>query len=249
MKPNQVILQSFVAGLVFLGRRIAPPSLIRSVVTSITIIMFAITKALMSQQISHTKKTSKLKQIKQLVWIICLAGTIFAVNILQLNVIVWGFICYGKEYNRSPPSTHKFSLLLSITGLTLFFFICIFMYKNCFKQHFQTKVRCIILSINHIINCISHLIHLNVFIFGQDTGNVGMAGFHIIMIILNLSLVFVFAKASFSVSKLNDIWSLEKMASKELCLIPNLLFTIVFLSFFLFVLGFVLQSFGDPYYA
>ena len=63
-------------------------------------------------------------------------------------------------------------------------------------------------------------------------------------------IVIVFAKAAFSVSKLNDIWSLEKMTSKELCCIPNLLFSIVFLSFIPFTFFIVVNSFvGDPVYA
>ena len=250
MKPTQAVLQMFVLQVVFFGRRIPSPAIYRSLATSITMIMFALTKALMSQQISHTKKTSKLKLAKQLVWIISLAGTIFTANTIQLNMLVWGFLCYGKEYNRMPLSMQKFNLLGSIISLTLVVFMCSFMYKNCFKQHSQTKVRFIVLSINHIINCIYNLIALIGFVFGQDTGNIGVAGPVIFVFILNSSLVLVFAKAAFSASKLNDVWSLEKMTSKELCCIPNLLFSIVFLTFCLFFLGFVLQSFvGDPYYA
>ena len=203
----------------------------------------------MSQQISHTKKISKLKQVKQLVWIICLAGTIFTANIFNLNNFIWRCVCHGKEYNRSSPSAQKSQLIQVIAYATLMIIMCIFIWKNCFKQHLQTKVRFIILSINHIINCIVICLILIVSIFGEDTGNIGSAGPLITMILPNLSLVLVFAKAAFSVAKLNDIWSLEKMTSKELCCIPNLLFTIVILSFFLLVLGTVLQSVSDPYYA
>ena len=203
----------------------------------------------MSQQISHTRKTSKLKQIKQLLWIICLAGTVFTANTYALINFVWRCVCYGKEYNRSSPSAQKSQLIQVIAYATLMIIMCIFIWKNCFKQHLQTKVRFIILSINHIINCIVICLILIVSIFGEDTGNIGSAGPLITMILPNLSLVLVFAKAAFSVAKLNDIWSLEKMTSKELCCIPNLLFTIVILSFFLLVLGTVLQSVSDPYYA
>ena len=250
MKPTQVVLQFFIIIVVFMARRIPSQAIYRSLATSITMIMFAITKALMSQQISHTKKTSKLKLAKQLVWIISLAGTIFTANTINLSMLVWGILCYGKEYNRIPLSMHKIHLLGSIISLTLIVFMCSFMYKNCFKQHSQTKVRFIVLSINHIINCIYDLLALIFTVFGQDIGNIGVAGPNISFIILNSSLVLVFAKAAFSASKLNDVWSLEKMTSKELCCIPNLLFSIVFLTFFLFILGCVLQSFlGDPYYA
>ena len=249
MKPTQGILQFFVLQVVFMSRRIPSPSLYRSLMTSIVMIMFAITKALMSKQISHTKKISKLKQVKQLVWIICLAGTIFTANIFNLNNFIWSCVCYGKEYNRSSPSAQKLQLIRTITYATLMIIMCIFIWKNCFKQHLQTKVRFISLSINHIINCMVVCLTLIFSIFGQDTGNIGSAGPLITMILPNLSLVLVFTKAAFSVAKLNDIWSLEKMTSKELCCIPNLLFTIVFLLHFLLVLGAVFWSFvGDPYY-
>ena len=249
MKPTQGILQFFVIQVVFMARRIPSPSLYRSLMTSIIMIMFAITKALMSQQISHTKKISKLKQVKQLVWIICLAGTIFTANIFNLNNFIWRCVCHGKEYNRSSPSAQKSQLIQVISYATLMISMSIFIWKNCFKKDSQTKVRFISLSIYHIINCIIDCMVLIISIFGQDTGNIGTAGISIVMIMLNSSLVLVFAKAAFSVSKLNDIWSLEKMTSRELCCIPNLLFTIVILSFFLLVLGTVLQSVSDPYYA
>ena len=153
MKPTQGILQFFVIQVVFMARRIPSPSLYRSLMTSIIMIMFAITKALMSQQISHTKKISKLKQFKQLLWIICLAGTIFTANIFNLNNFIWSCVCYGKEYNRSSPSAQKLQLIRTITYATLMIIMCIFIWKNCFKQHLQTKVRFISLSISHIINC------------------------------------------------------------------------------------------------
>ena len=64
--------------------------------------------------------------------------------------------------------------------------------------------------------------------------NIGVAMLMASFTMLNLPPFLVFAKAAFSVPKLNDIWSLEKMTSKELCWVPNLLFTIVFLTFSFF---------------
>ena len=241
MKPIQVVLQTFVSGFVFMGRRIPSPAIYRSIGTSTLMIMFALTKALMSQQISHTKKKSKLKQVKQLVWIVCLAGTIFTSKIFILNILLFAFLSYGKDYNRLPPS--KQSLITPIIGLSLFVFTYIFVYKNCFKQHLQTKVRFITLSIYHFLMCMAILNE----IVGHLEDNIGSSGVATILLpffMLSLSLVFVYMKGAFSVPKLNDIWSLEKMTSKELCFIPNLLFTIVFLPCFSTCLFFVLYSFG-----
>ena len=237
MKFTQVVLQFFVIQVVFMARIIPSPAIYRSLATSITMIMFAITKALMSQQTSHTKTISTLKQVKQLLWIICLAGTIFTVNIVRLNVLVYGFVSYGKEYSHTPPSIQ--SLIGPIIDLSLYVFMCILMYKNCFKQHLQTKVRFIILTIHHIYICWSYSFML---ILSFLTENSSAVIFVICMLIYNLPLPVVFAKAAFSVSKLNDIWSLEKMTSKELCCIPNLLFVIVVLTFLGFNLIMVLYS-------
>ena len=241
--------------VVFEGRRNPSPAIYISIVTSTTMIMFAITKALISQQISHTQTISKLKQVKHFVWIICLAGSIFITNIVQFfEVFISGLLSYGKEYNRSSPSAQKQQLINAIIYSALVIVMFIFIWKNCFKQHLQTKVRFVILSVYHINSCINLFMTLIVNVFGEDTGYIGVAANFMMFIILNLSLVLIFAKAALSVSKLNDIWSLEKMTSKESCLIPNLLFIIVFLPFFIFVLGSVGKSVlyslgGDRYYS
>ena len=249
MKSTQVVLQFFIMIVVFTARRIPSPAMTRSLVTSTIMIMFAITKALMSQQTSHTKKTSRLKQFKQLVWIICLAGTIFTSNSIILNQFVWGWLSYGKEYNRASPSLQKLTLIVLIASSTLISIVGIFFWKNWFNQHLQTRIKFIMLSILHAINCMTFVYNISI-VFAEDIGSEGIVIPSIFVIILNSSLVIVFAKAAFSVSKLNDIWSLEKMTSKELCCIPNLLFSIVFLSFIPFIFLVVVYSFvGDPVYA
>ena len=240
MKSNQVILQWFAIIVVFAARRIPSPAIYRSLATSMIMIMFAITKALMSKQISHTKKPSRLNQFKQLLWIICLAGTIFTAITINLSFLVWGIVCYRKDFNRLPLSMHKYPLFGAIITLTYLVITHILMLKNCFKQHLQTKVRFIIISITHTLLCFVYLFSLSV--IGGDTGNDDVAIFVITFFMLNLCLVIVSAKAAFSVSKLNDIWSLEKMTSKELCCIPNLLFVIVVLTFLGFNLIMVLYS-------
>ena len=242
MKSNQVILQWFAIIVVFAARRIPSPAIYRSLATSMIMIMFAITKALMSKQISHTKKPSRLNQFKQLVWIICLAGTIFTAITINLSFLVWGIVCYRKDFNRLPLSMHKYPLFGSIITLTYLVITHILMLKKCFKQHLQTKVRFIIISITHTLFCFVYLFTLTDVVIGGDTGNDDVAIFVITFFMLNLCLVIVSAKAAFSVSKLNDIWSLEKMTSKELCGIPNLLFAIVFLTFLGFSLIMVLYS-------
>ena len=69
--------------------------------------------------------------------------------------------------------------------------------------------------------------------------------------LMNLLLVLVFLKAAFTVEKLNDILSLDKMTSKELCPIPNLLFTTVIMISMGFALFWVSYSFHvfPTYYA
>ena len=229
--------------VVFEGRRNPSPAIYISIVTSTTMIMFAITKALISQQISHTQTISKLKQVKHFVWIICLAGSIFITNIVQFfEVFISGLLSYGKEYNRSSPSAQKQQLINAIIYSALVIVMFIFIWKNCFKQHLQTKVRFIIISITHTLFCFVYLFTLTDVVIGGDTGNDDVAIFVITFFMLNLCLVIVSAKAAFSVSKLNDIWSLEKMTSKELCCIPNLLFVIVVLTFLGFNLIMVLYS-------
>ena len=69
----------------------------RSLVTSKEPILLAITKTLMSQQVSHTKKKSKLKQIKQSVWIVLLSGIIFITNIVTLSIFFTSVINYLRE--------------------------------------------------------------------------------------------------------------------------------------------------------
>ena len=130
----QVALQIVVLSVVFTGRRIPSPAIYRSIATSITMIMFAVTKALMSQQISHDKKKSKLKQIKQLVWIVCLNIIIFTTNSVQWTSFIYTFITYGKEYNHKSPSDQKMFLIINIIQITLTVAMCIFMFKNFFKH-------------------------------------------------------------------------------------------------------------------
>ena len=226
----QLALQYFIILVVFYGRRLASPSMFRSLVTSNITILLAITKTLMSQQVSHTKKKSKLKQIKQTVWIVSLSGIIFITNIVVLNNIFAAMINYGKDYYNAPPLMQKDYLVGSIIYVTSIVFMCIFMFKNCFKQHLQTKVRFIILSIYHISNFVGGFITLIDGFYAENYNNIALL--HIVQhLILHSSLVLVFTKAAVSATKLNDIWNLEKMTSNELCRIPNLLFTIVFLSF------------------
>ena len=203
--------------------------------------MFAVTKALMSQQISHDKKKSKLKQIKQLAWIVCLNVIIFTTNSVQWTSFIYTFITYGKEYNRESPSDQKMFLIINIIQMTLTIAMCIFMFKNFFKPHLQTKVRFLILSIYHLINCLRCTLVILESVYHSNSG-IGLTMLYVPYVILNSSLVLVFAKAVFSAPKLNDIWSLEKMTSKDLCFIPNLLFTIVILSSMSFVLYNVLYS-------
>ena len=249
MKPNQVVLQLFVLQVVFWGRRIPSPAIYRSLATSITMIMLAITKTLMSKQISHSKKISKLKQVKQLLWIVCLAGNIFTANITNSSQLFLQFYAYGKDFNRESPSSQKGKILGFIGVSTILFIMCILLFKNCCKRHLQTRIRFIIISIYHILTCVFYSMGI-IMVFVEDTGNGGIVVPLTLLIILNSSLALVFTKAAFSVSKLNDIWSLEKMTSKELCCIPNLLFSIVILSFLIFVLELVRTSIvGDPYYA
>ena len=249
MKPNQVVLQLFVLQVVFWGRRIPSPAIYRSLATSITMIMLAITKTLMSKQISHSKKISKLKQVKQLLWIVSLAATIFTANITNSSQLFLQFYAYGKDFNRESPSSQKGKILGFIGVSTILFIMCIPLFKNCCKRHLQTRIRFIIISIYHILTCVFYSMGI-IMVFVEDTGNGGIVVPLTLLIILNSSLALVFTKAAFSVSKLNDIWSLEKMTSKELCCIPNLLFSIVILSFLIFVLELVRTSIvGDPYYA
>ena len=143
---------------------------------------------------------------------------------------------------RVPPHVQKYYLSVTIIYATLVVFMCIFMFKNCFKQHLQTKVRFIILCIYHIIYCLFHSLALIGYVSGEDTASINFILPEVQHIILHVSLVLVFAKAAVSATKLNDIWSLEKMTSNELCRIPNLLFTIVFLSFFYSHLNTLLYS-------
>ena len=249
MKPPQVILQLFVNQVVFWGRRIPSPAIYRSLATSITMIMLAITKTLMSKQISHSKKISKLKQVKQLLWIVSLAATIFTANITNSSQLFLQFYAYGKDFNRESPSSQKGKILGFIGVSTILFIMCILLFKNCCKRHLQTRIRFIIISIYHILTCVFYSMGI-IMVFVEDTGNGGIVVPLTLLIMLNSSLALVFTKAAFSVSKLNDIWSLEKMTSKELCCIPNLLFSIVILSFLIFVLELVRTSIvGDPYYA
>ena len=249
MKPTQVVLQLFVLQVVFWGRRIPSPAIYRSLATSITMIMLAITKTLMSKQISHSKKISKLKQVKQLLWIVSLAATIFTANITNSSQLFLQFYAYGKDFNRESPSSQKGKILGFIGVSTILFIMCILLFKNCCKRHLQTRIRFIIISIYHILTCVFYSMGI-IMVFVEDTGNGGIVVPLTLLIILNSSLALVFTKAAFSVSKLNDIWSLEKMTSKELCCIPNLLFSIVILSFLIFVLELVRTSIvGDPYYA
>ena len=197
----------------------------------------------MSQQISHGKKESKLKQITQLLWIVCLNIIIFTTNSVQWTSFIYTFITYGKEYNRESPSDQKMFLIINIIQITLTVAMCIFMFKNFFKPHLQTKVRFLILSIYHLINCLRCTLVILESVYHSNSG-FGLTMLYVPFVILNSSLVLVFSKAAFSVPKLNDIWSLEKMTSKELCFIPNLLFTIVFLTILSVGLFFVLYSFG-----
>ena len=129
--------------------------------------------------------------------------------------------------------------IVNIVQLTLTIFMLIFMFKNCFKQELQTKVRFLTLSNYHLINCLRCTLVIILWAFNK---NIGLTMLYIPFIILNLSLVVVFAHAAFSVKKLNDIWSLEKMSSKSLCFISNLLLAIVILSSMSFVLYNVLYS-------
>ena len=115
------------------------------------------------------------------------------------------------------------------------------MFKNFFKPHLQTKVRFLILSIYHLINCLRCTLVILESVYHSNSG-FGLTMLYVPFVILNSSLVLVFSKAAFSVPKLNDIWSLEKMTSKDLCGIPNLLFTIAILSSMSFVLYNVLYS-------
>ena len=185
----------------------------------------------MPKQTSHTKKNSKLKQIKQTLWILSLSGIIFITNIVILCSFFAAVINYGKDYYNVPPQMQKHYLIGAIIYVTLVVFMCIFMYKNCFKQHLQTKVRFIILSTYHITICVVNSILLISAFYAEDYAIIGFILPTVQHLILHSSLVLVFAKAAVSVTKLNDIWSL--MTSKELCWNPNLLFTIVFLSFLL----------------
>ena len=243
----QLALQYFIIIVVFSGRIIPSSSIYRSLVTSTITILLAISKALMSHQVNHTKKTSKLKQIKQTVWIISLSGIIFITNIVVLTNLFAAVIKYGKDYYHMPPLMQKDYLIESIIHVTLIMFMCIFMYKNCFKQHLQTKVRFIILSIYHIFNCMAFSMALiNSFCSEDFNNSIGFILPIVQHLILHSSLVLVFAKAAVSATKLNDIWSLEKMTSSELCRIPNFLFTIVFLSFFYSSLNTLLYSFHVP---
>ena len=203
--------------------------------------MFAVTKALMSQQISHGKKKSKLKQIMQLVWIVCLTVIIFTTNTVQWTSFIYTFITYGKEYNRESPSDQKMFLIINIIQITLTIALCILMFKNFFKSHLQTKVRFFILSIYHLINSLRCALVILESVYHSNSG-IGLTMLYVPYVILNSSLVLVFAHAAFSVKKLNDIWSLEKVTSKNLCLIPNMLFAIVILSSTCFILYNVLYS-------
>ena len=139
-------------GLVFWGRRIPSPSIYRSLAISNIMIMLGITKALMSQQISNDKKKSKLKQIKQLVWIISLSHIIFQVNMTQWSLYIFMLISYGQDFNRISSSEDNSIFIL----VTLIICMYLFMYKNCFKQHLQTKVRFLTLSIYHLITCLAN---------------------------------------------------------------------------------------------
>ena len=187
MKPNQVVLQLFVLQVVFWGRRIPSPAIYRSLATSITMIMLAITKTLMSKQISHSKKISKLKQVKQLLWIVSLAATIFTANITNSSQLFLQFYAYGKDFNRESPSSQKGKILGFIGVSTILFIMCILLFKNCCKRHLQTRIRFIIISIYHILTCVFYSMGI-IMVFVEDTGNGGINSFDYAQFIPCLSL-------------------------------------------------------------
>ena len=78
----------------------------------------AISKALMPKQVNHTKKTSKLKQIKQTVWIVSLSGNIFITNIVILNNFFAAVIKYGRGYFHTPPRKQTDFLIEAIINVT-----------------------------------------------------------------------------------------------------------------------------------
>ena len=92
---------------------------------------------------------------------------------------------------RVPPHVQKYYLSVTIIYATLVVFMCIFMFKNCFKQHLQTKVRFIILCIYHIIYCLFHSLALIDYISGDDTASINFILPEVQHVILHLSLVLV----------------------------------------------------------
>ena len=113
---------------------------------------------------------------------------------------------------RVPPHVQKYYLSVTIIYATLVVFMCIFMFKNCFKQHLQTKVRFIILCIYHIIYCLFHSLALIDYISGDDTASINFILPEVQHVILHLSLVLVNSAEPVEGSKIaNNYWnSMEK---------------------------------------
>ena len=114
-----------------------------------------------------------MKQVKQLLWIVCLAGNMFTANISNSSQLFLAFYSYGKDFNRESPSSQRGKLLGFIGVSTILFIMCILMYKNCCRQHLQTKIRFIIIIIYHIFTCIFYSMGI-IMVFVDDTGNDGI---------------------------------------------------------------------------
>ena len=192
-------------------------------------ISFHLTKTLMPPA-AGSKNNQIISRIKAFWWALTL-------SLLIMFCVGWDFCRFNLLFAYRPLSVF---LYCTIPFLLYLSFCAIFLYKNCFNRSKQTKLKCLLASIFFL--GLSVFWCFIIFVDGHHS-KLGLI-YYIPVLIIHLYLTSIFTKASFTVSSLVDIWSLEQISSKSKTLQYLLLFCSTFLVF-VFVsavtFGFVLE--------
>ena len=200
-------LQGFIIAALFMGIRNPTFAQFVSQFTSITMVYLSLSKALMPPGVLSNKDMSMFSKIKNILWtgiITSTAGTIF-------NGIIFNIAFFLRMCPALPALNQKVGLLLTITGLVFFLLVIIFVYKSK-----NVKLNFVVLSVFSLWGLLTgpFVFYVLFLPYWSHIGNGGVVMSNMLFY-TDLSKTILFAHAAFTVTKLRDILSFDKLTSKS----------------------------------